>query len=151
MKRFFTILLFIVLLLPSINIVHANPSQPDVQIVATEDGGYIVIELYNSSNIARATLTKTRSYTRYDVDNNALWKASITGSFTYDGRTASCTSSSCNVTIYDSAWYTISKTAWTSENFAKATVEMGQKMLGVTVRRETYDLSILCDRYGNVS
>lgn len=153
MKRILSLFLAMTFLLSAISVVQATDVivQTDHRVIHTEDGGYLIIELYSSSNIARAAITKTKSYTRYNEDNDMLWKASITGSFTYDGRSASCTSSSCSVTIYDDHWYTISKTAWTDENYAKATVEMGHKLLGVTIQRETYNLSILCDRYGNLS
>ena len=153
MKRILSFFLAMTFLLSAVSAVQATSEigQTDIQVVHTEDGGYLIIELYGSSNMTRAAITKTKSYTRYDENDVMLWKASITGSFTYDGRTASCTSSSCSVTIYDNHWYTISKTAWTDENYAKATVEMGRKLLGVTVHRETYDLSILCDRNGNLS
>ncbi|MBR6825452.1 MAG: hypothetical protein IKM59_02785 [Oscillospiraceae bacterium] len=125
--------------------------QTSNQIIVLEDGYYIEIELNDRSGLARANVSGSKTYTYYNDADEALWKATVTGSFTYDGRYASCTSSSCNVTVYDSTWYTISKTAWTDENFAKASVEMGRKVLGVTVNRTTYNLSLLCDRYGNLS
>ena len=153
MKRILSFFLAMTFLLSAVSAVQATSEidRTDIQVLHAEDGGYVVIELHSSSDRTRSAITKTKSYTRYNENDVMLWKASITGSFTYDGRTASCTSSSCSVTIYDSHWYTISKTAWTDENYAKATVEMGRKLLGVTTLRQTYDLSILCDRYGNLS
>lgn len=153
MKRILSIILAMIMLLPATSNVQATTIQKntDYQVISVEDGGYIVIELDSATNLTRATTTNTKSYTRYDEANDMLWKASLTGSYTYDGRTATCTSSSCTVTIYDNAWYTISKTAWADENIAKATVEMGRKVLGIQSRHETYNLSMVCDRYGNVS
>ncbi len=130
--------------------VKAEGKEQKVQTITFDDGTYIEIELV-VSEMTRGNRSGSKAYTCYNESDEAMWKATVTGSFTYDGRYATCTSSSCTVTIYNSAWYTISKTAWTDENFAKATVEMGKKMLGVTVNRETHNLFLLCDRYGNLS
>ena len=152
MKRIFSILMAVFLMIPLFSDVEvkAEGKEQKVQTITFDDGTYIEIELV-VSDVTRANRSGSKSYTCYNESDEAMWKATVTGSFTYDGRYATCTSSSCSVTIYNSVWYTISKTAWTDENFAKATVEMGKKMLGVTVKQETHNLSLLCDRYGNLS
>lgn len=153
MRRIVSVLLIMLSLLWADTVGYAAPAQDGTsrQVILTEDGGYLVIELTDGEKVTRGTTAKTKTYTQYSEDNAIVWKASLTGSFTYDGRYATCTASSCAVTVYDSAWYTISKTAWAEDNIAKATIEMGQKMLGVTVRQVTQNLSMVCDRYGNVS
>ena len=140
----------LILIVPT-GAVSAQDRTISPDIIYLEDGGYILIEITNEHSITRAVATKNKHYTRYNGDDEMLWKITLTGSFTYNGTTASCTSSSCTVTIYSDAWYTDSKTAWASSNTAYATVEMGRKMLGVTVRRETVDLALTCDKNGNFS
>ena len=110
-----------------------------------------MVELNTNSDTARATVSKSKVATRYSDDDEMQWQIRLSGSFTYNGTTASCTSSSCTVTIYNNAWYMDSKTAWASSNTAYATVEMGRKLLGVTVKRETVDLTLTCDKNGNFS
>lgn len=120
-------------------------------VILLQDGGYILIELDSNDSMARSSTTRSKTYTRYTDDNEMLWKATVTGSFTYNGTTSNCTSSNCTVTLYDDARYTVSKTAWADGNTANATVEMGRKWLGITVSRETYTLTITCDKNGNCS
>lgn len=153
MKKLISVLLVVVALVfmcPTPQ-VSAQSGTEVLDIIYLEDGGYIVIEISTQPNITRSTVSKSKSYTAYSSADEAQWRATIIGIFTYDGRTASCTSSNCSVTIYNDSWYTISKTAWTDENYAKATVEMGKKVAGVTVQRQTCNLSLLCDRYGNIT
>ena len=131
--------------------VSAQEMAMDGEIIPLENGGYILIEISDSPNINRATTTKSKSYTCYNGDDEIQWKATLNGSFTYDGRIATCTYSTCDVTIYDSHWYQISKSVWADGNIARATLEMGERSLGITILRETHNLSMVCDRYGNVS
>ena len=123
----------------------------DLEIIYLEDGGYILVELLPDNNLSRTTVTKNKSFTRYDANDEMKWKIILTGSFTYNGTTSSCSSCNCTVTIYDNIWYTDSKSHWVSGNSANATVVMGRKMLGVTVKRETVDLTLTCDKNGNFS
>lgn len=153
MKKIISILLVlvsIVLMVPATQ-ASAQTNTADLDIIYLEDGGYIMVELNTNSNMARATVSKSKICTRYSDTDEMQWKITLSGSFTYDGITASCTSSSCTVTIYKNDWYTDSKTSWKSANSAYATVVMARKLLGVTVARETIDLTLTCDRYGKVS
>ena len=153
MKKIISVMLVIaslILMIPTVS-VSAQDRTISSDIIYLEDGGYIHIELTDEHNFARATDTKSKNYTRYNGNDEMLWKTTLTGSFTYNGVTSSCTSCNCTVTIYNDAWYTSSKTSWVSGNTANATVEFGRKMLGVTVKRETVDLTLTCDKNGNFS
>lgn len=115
------------------------------------DGGYIVTEITDS--MARAAQTKTRNETRtrYSEDGLMLWEIVFTATFTYDGVTARCTSTDLDVTIYDSSWYQIS--AYHNRSLAQgyADVQLGRKVLGVTVETPTYHLTLTCTPDGNIS
>ena len=87
----------------------------------------------------------------YNSADELLWKAVLTGTFTYNGTSATCTASSCNVIIYDSDWHEISKSATKSSNTASASVTMGRKFLGITIDKETFYLSLSCDKNGVLS
>jgi len=153
MKRILSIFIAVILLLYTFSIANASVQQDNTnnQVILLEDGGYIVVEYIDGLNTTRAAITRSKLFTRYNEADMIIWKAMLTGQFTYDGRTSTCTSCSCVVSDYDEGWYTISKTVWPDYNIAKATLEMGRRSLGVTVQRETHNLSMVCDRYGNVS
>ena len=87
----------------------------------------------------------------YNSADELLWKAVLTGTFTYNGTSAACTASSCNVTIYDSNCHEISKSATKSSNTASASVTMGRKFLGITVAKNDYSISLSCDKNGVLS
>lgn len=104
-------------------------------------------------SLSRATNTKTgtRVITSKNADGTIDWKAVLTGTFTYNGTTATCTTSSVTVTVYASNWYEVSKTAGKSGASATGSVTMGRKVLGITVAKETYDMTLTCSSNGTLS
>jgi len=109
------------------------------------DGDYIVVTLIPA--VSRATQVKGKEYVYYNSADVAEWVMTLTGTFTYDGRTSSCTSSRCTVTIYDdSGWELVSKSATKSGNTAYGrAVFSGPNGLSVPV-----NLTLTCDKDGNV-
>lgn len=154
MKRIAVLLLtvtMVLLLLPA-NAYAASDFQ-ETQVTEVQrftDGSYLVITMQTIETYASGTKTGTDTYTYYSTTNEIVWKAVLTGTFTYNGTTATCTASSCDVTIYDSTCYVISKSASKSANAATGAVTIGYKFLGVTIKKETYDLSLSCDPNGNL-
>lgn len=116
-----------------------------------EDGSYVTVEVIRNGMRASGSVTGSKVYTHHDSSGSENWKVTLTGSFTYTGSSATCTSSSVDVTIYDSAWYTISKSSSKSGNTASASVTMGEKRGGVTVTKVPVSLSLSCDKNGNLS
>ena len=143
MKRFISLMLMAVLLFCTIP-VRGSAVGNQVQTFYFEE----VI-----TNGARASGSKSGSkpYTYYDSDGKTLWKATLTGSFTYNGSTATCTSSRVDVTIYDSTWHTASKSSNKSGNTASASVTMEKRQLGITVTSKSVSMSLSCDKNGNLS
>ncbi|MBO5169200.1 MAG: hypothetical protein J6B70_00420 [Oscillospiraceae bacterium] len=115
------------------------------------DGSYTITEIHKESLRSSKSVTGNKVNTHYDSDGTAKWKAVLTGSFTYTGSSANCTSSSASVTIYDSAWYTVSKSASKSGNTASAQITMGRKVSGITVAKVSSDMTLSCDANGNLS
>ncbi len=116
-----------------------------------DDGSYLTEEINEYTVRASGSKTGSKSHTYYNSDDTALWKVTLTGKFTYTGSTSSCTSSSISSTMYDSAWYTISKSASKSGKKATGTASIGEKLLGVTVRTIPVNLSLSCDANGKLS
>ena len=152
MKRFLTYALSVLLfaLIP-LNVFAAGNIDENTTVIYFDDGSYLVETIQVREMRASGTKSGTKTKAFYGSDDELEWKAILQGKFTYTGSSSSCTSSSCNVTIYDSAWYTVSKSATKSGNTANASVTMGEKLICVTVRKVSTNLSLSCDANGNLS
>ena len=130
---------------------YANESGTVCNVVYFEDGSYMVRELFVVQTRASGTKTGSKVDTYYTSDGTAEWKVTLTGTFSYTGTSAACTASNASATIYNSNWYTISRNANKSGNVATSSVTMGYKTLGITTARETSNLTLTCDKNGNLS
>ena len=140
--------LLITLLIP-INAFAAKERTGD--IIYLQNGSYITVEITSTGERATSTKTASKTYVCHDSSDNEEWRATLTGTFTYTGTTSACTASSCNVTITDSDWYVVSKTASKSGSSALADLTMGRKFLGITIEKETINMTLTCDANGNLS
>lgn len=131
--------------------VFVSAAEETVEIVYLEDGSYLTIQTITYETRASGSKSGSKTYTHHGSNGDDNWKATLSGSFTYNGTSATCTSSSVDVTIYDSAWYTISKSASKSGGTATASVTMGEKRGGVTVTTLPISISLTCDKDGNLS
>ena len=81
---------------------HAQ--QPEIistEIIPQEDGGVLEITLTQDPVSARAAQTKsgTKTVSKKNASGQVVWSASLKGTFTYDGKKATCTASSVSVSI----------------------------------------------------
>lgn len=151
MKRVIVLMTVLCLLLSVFPFGAYAESEDDELVEYLPDGGYIVTEIFDIDTRAAQSATKSFAKTKYDENGNLDWKITLTATFTYDGVTARCTATDLDVTIYDSSWYKIS--AYHSREAAQgyANVQLGRKVLGVTVEKPTYYLSLNCTPDGNIS
>lgn len=150
MKRMLSLILISVVLLCMLP-VQSNAVEASEKTVYFEDGSYMTVEVFSMEMRASGSVSGSKPYTYYNGSGDALWKAVVTGSFTYTGSSATCNSASVSVTVFDSNWYTISKSAAKSGSTATASVTMGEKRAGVTVTKLPVSLSLKCDKNGNLS
>lgn len=150
MKRIICSLLAAVLVLGWIPF-FGSAAEREQEIIQFEDGSYIVAEVITRGTRASGSTSGSKKYTYYNKTNVAQWKAVLDGAFTYNGSSATCTSASCSVTIYNSEWYTISKSASKNGSTAYGSVTMGTVALGTVEERVPASLSIKCDKNGNLS
>ena len=153
MKRFRIVLCLVVCLLyliPTVAFSEDISAQED-DIIYLDNGYYITIEVVESTERASGTKTGTKNYVFRSSSGNELWRASLRGTFTYTGSSATCTASNCTTTITDTAWYEISKSASRSGASAIGDFTLGHKILGITIRKETVNISLICDANGNLS
>lgn len=93
----------------------------NVDVVYYEDGSYLVREVITESALkSRGTQTKTGSCvtTYYNASDVAMWDITLTGTFSYNGSTATALSASYSYNIYSSAWAFKSANAYCQENKA---------------------------------
>lgn len=141
----------LVAMMVSVFALNCSAAEVKNNITYFEDGSYIIDTIVINSGRASGSIQGERIKTYYDNSGSLDWQAVLTGIFTYTGSSATCTSSSVNVTIYDSSWYTISKSATKSANVASASATMGCKILGVTYNEVTVPITLTCDANGNLS
>lgn len=150
MRKVLCLLVLFCILLPCI-IITGSANESSTEVVYLDDGGYLTI--YVSAIDTRSSTVKNGSKTYQYTNSNGevSWKAVLNGTFTYTGSSATCTASSCTVTVYDSAWYQVSKTTGKSGGTATAELTMGYKFLGVTTKKVPVSMTLTCDANGNLS
>lgn len=149
MKKCISYILLAVLLL---SMIPMNTfAKEDLEVIYFEDGSYMTIEVISMDTRTTNTKSGSKVANYYGEDGSLDWRATLSGSFTYTGSSATCTASSISVSISNSAWYTISKSAGKSGASATGSVTMGKKLLGVTVSQISRNLTLTCDKNGNLS
>lgn len=150
MKRLFCYLATIMLLFTMVPL-DVSAAERNVETIYFEDGSYMTVELIRNWSRASSSVTGSKPSTYYNSDGVAQWKAVLTGSFTYTGSSATCTSSSMDVTIYDSSWYVISKSSSKSGSKAIGSAIIGEKTGVTSVAKIPVNLTLQCDANGNLS
>lgn len=131
--------------------VNATANTKTEDIIRLDNGYYIVIEVVSVENRSTSIKSGSKVYTCKASNGAEQWRATLYGTFTYTGTSATCTSSGCTTTISDSAWYEVSKSAGKSGNSATAEVTMGEKLLGITINRESISMKLTCSPTGTLS
>lgn len=115
------------------------------------DDFYIVVTTQEYITRSSNTRSGNKIYTGYSGDNSVAWEIILSASFKYDGTTSSCTSSSCSVIINDNSWIAASHSSSKSGNTAYGTATLKHQVLGVVTSTSTHNLSLTCDKNGNLS
>ena len=151
MERFVAFFVAFVLTISALPLaIGAEKYDGESLVVQFEDGSYITEKITLTQFRRGGTVSGSKEQNLYDSNGNICWKVILYGTFSYNGSSATCTSSSCDVTLYSSDWYVISKSAGKSGNSATASVTMGELAAGVTVSRVPVSLTLKCDGKGNV-
>ena len=151
MKRFINLLLIATLLISFSFSASATEINETVNTIYYEDGSYLTITV---TQYHTRTSNSVSGYKRYDyteANGNLAWYSILAGTFTCDGTTAVCTTSSVTSRVNASNWYEVSKTAAKNGSTANGTVTMGRTVLGITVAKETYNMTLTCSPNGTLS
>ena len=149
MKKLISLVLALVMV--SLVAVPGFASENESDRIYFEDGSYLTITIQEMDSRAAGTKSGGKTYAFTNNSGEVAWKAVIVGTFSYTGTTAVCTNSSCDVTVYDSAWYEVSKTVGRSGATATCELTMGKKLLGITVSKKNVSMTLTCDANGNLS
>lgn len=131
-------------------------TEPQTTIEEVGDGNYFetIITTWNDPILPRAGLKKSASKTvNYkNSSGDVLWYVKVTGTFTYEkGISSRCTNSSVSANSNNTLWKISNRTCNKSGNTANASAK-GTLYRGTTpVRSLTKNVSISCDKFGNIS
>ncbi len=173
MKKFISLLLC-VLLLTGTAAPFASNAQYD-ETIYLDDGSYLKFSVKDAYSIEQEsasmsfiekiiewikaifslfkkekTVSKAKYTEYYSSNGELLWKVYLKAAFTYDGKTAVCTSSNIYYEIYDRDWSLESSSAKKIENTATGTFTVKQHKLGVPLKEISKTLTLTCDKNGNV-
>lgn len=123
----------------------------DTEVIYYEDGSYTAIYTTVIATRSASTRHASRTAVHTDLWGNEVWRVTLNATFTYDGITSVCTLSGVTIGVTDSSWYIISRESHEADSTAYGTVVMGYKVLGITTDKKTVDISITCDKDGNIS
>lgn len=151
MKKFLALFLSIVLVVSMTGMVCAAEVIQSEEIIYFEDGSYLITTTVQSAARTTNTTTGFTRKTYVDADGNTDWRAVLTGTYTYNGTTATCTESTIEVYIYDNAYRTLSKEAGKSGASATGSFTIGWSVLGIIVDQDTYSMTLTCSPTGTLS
>lgn len=119
------------------------------------DGSYweVTIEEHAAPSVRAAQSksgTKTGKYT--DKNGKVLWSVTVSGTFTYNGTSASCTKSSVSILDASINWTVSDQSAWRSGATAYASAIGHEKnSLGQEMRTLYRQVSLTCSTEGKLS
>lgn len=155
LKRLFkflsTITCCVVLLFSSFSS-YAYDNVSTTEIEYLDDGTYFEITIEEIPSIAKAsTKTGKKTATKKASDGTVLWTVTVTGTFSYDGKTAKCTKATDSVTSPGPYWSIASSSASKSGATAKATATAKKTVNGKVTQKVTKTVELTCSPSGKLS
>lgn len=151
MKKTILFLITIIMVLSIVPTAFASQESSNY-IEYLDDGSYLVVSI-ESSQIFKTTNTKSAKKTVTHKDNSGeiLWSATLKANFSYNGSSATCTSSSITYSIADDTWKLISANATKSDNKALADIVAKKYALGIPFKTIEKTITIACSANGTIS
>lgn len=152
MRKVFS-LLFAIIMLNSFMIPAFAQNTRQETIEYFEDGSYgVTIIITNFQLFSKAnTITRTKEYRYKNSNDQVLWAATITATFTYNGTSATCTQVTKAHHIYNDSWKLTASSASKSGATATGAFTFKHYVLGVPTKTINKTLTLTCDKTGNVS
>lgn len=164
-KTVFCILLVIATLFMSILPASADETNPSTiqnedgsTVTIFEDGSMLTVSAAYGDDEpinARATtltVTKHKIASYSNADGELQWEFTLTATFSYIvGLSSTCTSASYSKSIEGSGWSFSDGSATKSGSTATGKGTFTKKMLFITTRTDNVNISLTCDKYGEVT
>ncbi len=166
MKKILSLFLFSVIMISSMFLtVGAAETNSDMKgtivsetVERLEDGTTITTTLYDttSKDVVTMGTTYTKTGSKNTVATNdkgeELWRFTLNGTFSVNpGVSATCTQASHTVKITSNAWQNETATSSKSGNQAIGYGKFVRKVLFITVETREANLTLTCDKNGNLS
>ena len=162
MKKIISMLLVITLfsisVIPAAATVSENKSVKVVSIEPLEDGYYVetTIEILpqlgfgNEIQATYSTITSTKTSSYKNSNGDVMCSLSITGTFTYNGSTSSCTSCYHSYSAPGSTWEVLNASSSRSGNSATATATARHHLI-VSYADYPMSVTVSCSANGTIS
>lgn len=105
--------------------------------------------LASSSTLKSKTASKTTTYKNSSGD--VLWSFKVTGTFTYNGSSSTCTAVSYTKVVNSDSWSISSASVSKSGNTATGDVTAKEKFLGITINTVNKTVTLKCSASGSIS
>lgn len=114
-----------------------------------EDGSYDIVEIItDNQKTSRAVVgPKSKSISHYE-SNELVCTLTITGTFNYDGSSATCTNASVSYRIYNDNWKVTEAKASRSGATAKGEFTVKKYFLGVPIKTLNKTVTLTCSKNG---
>ena len=87
MKRFISLLMLVIVIVGIVP-VAVGAEENNVHVIYFEDGSYMTVEVLPWKMQASGSTSGGKRYTYYDLDGVSQWRADLTGTFSYNGSSA---------------------------------------------------------------
>lgn len=110
-------------------------------------------EIITEMPTSRASNSKKGTKTTKCISANGvvLWQVSVTGTFTYNKKTSTCTSSYVDTKVYASAWKITSKKSSKNKNTAHAVATAKLYFGNSVLKTKTKTVKLSCNKTGVLS
>lgn len=117
-----------------------------------EDGSYIESAIISDSNILSRALgvSGKKTYSYKSSSGKLIWRAILTGNFTYSGTSAKCKTASISVDVVNKNWKVKEKRSQVSGASAVGLITMGKYVDGSNVYTMKKTLKLTCTENGKL-
>jgi hypothetical protein len=159
MKKILSIAIIVITMIAMSVPSFADTSNPSIVSEATtymSDGSYYVTTINESTTgnmiqAASSTKTGTKRTTYYNSSGASLWYVEVTGTFTYNGSTSSCTSATVSAASQASNWVISSTSASKSGNQAKGSATAKFYNGSIVIQTVSKTVILTCSKTGTLT
>ena len=154
MKQTIIILSFL-LIFYSNTFVFASNTNEIHTLEVFEDGSYIEEQIDCSPTVSLFSTTSTKyghkTATYKSSSGNTIWTITVSGIFTYNGKSSKCTKSSVTTTCVNSNWKITNKSSKKVDSTATASATATKYTNKVAVQTIKRSVSLSCSKSGKLS